>query len=490
MNTNNGSKAASIRAFRADGTADKPEQPETGRRGKPAKQLPNKKQAGVGKNSANYWKSRIFKPVNSAGDASPNYSMRLSYKGKRVAFTLGTSNQEAAAAKAASIYNDLLTLGIESALAKHRTPGQQGEGIATIGEYLKAAQGVMDVRPGTFSAYGIQLRRIAGDILNKRTARKAKIKAKRATKQAIEETSLSILTPEALQAWRLAFVSKAGADGRKARAARISANSMMRQAKSLFAPKVVKFLKTLRLPDPLPFAGVEFFPRESMRYTSKIDAGILMRQAREELEEKNPDAFLVMLLALGAGLRRGEIDRLLWSHIDFAGARIFIEESEHGSLKSDESRGAVDIDKSTAEILRGFQAKAQGQFVISAKRAEDGAASRTWGLRYRCTTVFEKVNAWLKAHGVEGNKALHTLRKEAGAMVVTRDGIFAASQFLRHADIAVTAAHYADKKTRTVIDMGGLLNPEPATPENVTVVSFSESKETKKPAPRKRAAQK
>ena len=66
----------------------------------------------------------------------------------------------------------------------------------------------------------------------------------------------------------------------------------------------------------------------------------------------------------------------------------------------------------------------------------------------------------LRAHGVEGNKAIHTLRKEAGAIVATRDGIFAASQFLRHADIATTAAHYADKKTRTVIDMGALLDED------------------------------
>src|SRR5262249_17377036 len=201
---------------------------------------------------------------------------------------------------------------------------------------------------------------------------------------------------------------------------------------SLFAPKVVKFLGTLRLPDPLPFAGVEFFPRESMRYTSRIDAAILMRQACEELAESCPDAFLVMVLALGAGLRRGEIDKLLWRDVDFSGERIFVTESEHGELKTADSRGAVDIDQSTVEILRGFQAKAKEQFVISSVNAKDGASSRPWGNRYRCQTVFEKANRWLRAHGVEGNKALHTLRKEAGAIVATRDGIFAASKFLRH----------------------------------------------------------
>ena len=192
-----------------------------------------------------------------------------------------------------------------------------------------------------------------------------------------------------------------------------------------------------------------------------------MRQAREELAESDPDSFLVMLLALAAGLRRGEIDRLLWRNVDVARGRIIIEESEHGQLKTEDSRGTVDIDPRTVEILRGFQAKAQGQFVIEAKRAIAGGASRAWGNRYRCVTVFERVNRWLRAHGIEGHKALHTLRKEAGAIVVTREGIFAASQFLRHRDIAVTAAHYADKKTRTVIDMGALLDAGEPRPKNV-----------------------
>ena len=402
---------------------------------------------------------------------SANYSIQIQFKGRRMAFSTGTGNKEAAARIAAGIYGDLLSLGAEGTLAKHRAQKRKGEDISTVGEYLRAAQGVMAVRPATFAAYAVHLRRIGGDILKMRAARRAKIKQKRTTRKAIEDAPLSIFTPDAVQSWRLAFVARARGDGARARSARISSNSIIRQARSLFARKVVKYLSALRLPDPLPFSGVEFFPRESMRYTSRIDAGILMRQAREELSEGDGDSFLVMLLALAAGLRRGEIDRLLWRNVDFTDGRIIVEESEHGQLKSEDSRGAVDIDPRTAEILRGFQAKARDQFVISAFKAGDGEASRAWGNRYRCGTVFEKVNAWLRAHGVEGNKALHTLRKEAGAIVATSEGIFAASQFLRHGDIAVTAAHYADKKTRTVIDMGALLEAGESRPQNVVPIS-------------------
>ena len=446
-----------------------------------ATQRPLTRSGGIGKNSANYWLGRIYKPVNSLGVESPHYMMRVRFQHQRLAFGLGTGNKTAAAAKAATIYNNLLTLGVEGALAKHR-PKVEGERVATVGEYLKAAQAVMDVRGSTFAVYSIALRRVAGDILRSRAQRKAKVQAKRLAREKVEQASLSILTPEAVQKWRLAFLARVDGDARKGRAARISANFVVRQARSLFAPRVVKFLKALRLPDPLPFAGVEMFPRESMRYVSKIDAGEILRKARGELAAQAPAQFLVILLGIAAGLRRGEIDRLLWDHVDFRKRQIFVEDTEAGAVKSSDSRGAVDIDEKTIELLRGFRAKADTKFVIDAPQAEEADFSRPWGQRYRCSSVFEKVNAWLRANGVEGNKPLHTLRKEAGSMIATQHGIFAAAQFLRHSDIKVTAEHYADKKTRTTLDIGSLLDAGAEAPANV--VSFSEDK----PEPKKAQA--
>jgi integrase len=454
-----------------------------------ATQRPLMRSGGVGKNSANYWLGRIYRPVNSLGVESPHYMMRVRFQHQRLAFGLGTGNKTAAAAKAATIYNDLLTLGVEGALAKHR-PKVEGDQIATIGEYLAAAKAVMDVRDSTFAVYSIALRRVAGDILRSRTPRKAKVKAKRVAREKIEQASLSILTPEAVQKWRLAFVARASGDARKARAARISANFVVRQARSLFAPKVVKFLKALRLPDPLPFAGVEMFPRESMRYISKIDAGEILRKAHDELADVAPAQFLIILLGIAAGLRRGEIDRLPWDHVDFRKRQIYVEDTEAGAVKSSDSRGAVDIDERTIELLRGFHAKAQkaeSEFVIDAPQAEEADFSRPWGQRYRCSSVFEKVNAWLRANGVEGNKPLHTLRKEAGSMIATQHGIFAAAQFLRHADIKVTAEHYADKKTRTTIDLGKLLDAGADAPDNVVKISEDKPEVKKAQAKGKRA---
>jgi integrase len=132
----------------------------------------------------------------------------------------------------------------------------------------------------------------------------------------------------------------------------------------------------------------------------------------------NTEAFKVLILALGAGLRRGEIDRLLWRQIDFKAGVIRIEATEVGDLKSEDSAGQVAIDETLCGILQGFKAKARSQFVIEGPE-EEKASSRAWGHAYRCTPTFDFLSAWLRKQGVDVNKPLHTLRKEAGAMVAT-----------------------------------------------------------------------
>ena len=438
------------------------------------KQLPNQfRQARVGKNDARYWLPRLYRPVNDRGIQSPHYAMQLQFKGHRLAFGLYTSNREAAARRAAGIYGDLLSLGVEETRARHRAKRSETEGIATVGEYIAATRSVMSVRPVTFAGYARHLRQIMGDIIAAKVSRKAKARQRRATRAAIDATPLSVITSEALQEWRLGFLARAQGDAQRERSAKTSCNSIIRQARSLFAPRVVKFLGSLRLPHPLPFAGVQFFPRESTRYISRIHAGELLRTAQKKLAGKDHDGFLVILLALVAGLRRGEIDQLLWRNVDLDGGRIIVDSSEFGRLKTPESHGEVDIDQHTVEILRGFRARASGKFVIEGGDAVNGSSRLPW-TRYRCEAVFERTTWWLRRHGVEGEKPLHALRKECGSLVVSSHGIYAASRHLRHRDIGVTSAFYADKKTRTMVDVGALLEEGRDKPVNVVAIRQEE----------------
>ena len=164
-----------------------------------------------------------------------------------------------------------------------------------------------------------------------------------------------------------------------------------------------------------------------------------------------------MLLALAAGLRRGEIDSLAWHQIDFERALIRVEATESANLKTSDSRAEVPIDVGVVEVLRGFRGKASGSFVIEGEGGEYGP--RVWGRHYRAEAVFTRLSHWLRKHGVSARKPIHELRKELGALVTAEHGIYAASRVLRHSNVATTAAHYTDLKTRPSVAIGSWLTP-------------------------------
>jgi integrase len=415
---------------------------------------------GAGKNDSRYWRKRIYRPFNARGEASPHYSMRLQMRGERWSFSLGTGNAEAAARKAATVYTDFLTLGVEAALAKYR-PQKAADSITTVGQWITAARSVATTNPATFALYARALRKIAGDIIRVKRNRKRfgpKHGGAQEYRRAIDSAPLALLSPEAIQKWRMEYIKLAKTPAEQ-RSRMTSCNSTVRQACSLFGKKIAKFVP---LPEPRPFKDVEFFPRQSAKYFSRIDAKDLLTKAQGELAEKDSPAFLVVLIALAAGLRKGEIDTLCWHQIDFERGLIRIEHTDTASLKSADSRGEVPIDASVVELLRGFRARATGTFVIEG--GGEGAGPRPWGRNYRAQSVFDRVTAWLRKHGVTARKPLHELRKELGALITSEHGIYAASRVLRHADLATTAAHYTDLKTRPTIPVGEWLTPKNVVP--------------------------
>jgi integrase len=413
----------------------------------------------VGKNDSRYWRSKVFRRVDPRGIESAHYTTRIQWRGRRHRFALGTANKEAAAAKAAAIWRDLTAHGLEVTLAKHKAataPEQASIAAVTIGEWITAASEVWDGKPATFGGYARALRFIASEILALSKSRKRFGRTHaRAYREQVDGAPLAMLSPQAIQAWRIQYLSRAGDNPARQRAARISCNSALRLARSLFSRRILKFVDSKIVPGELPFRGVEFFSRESMRYQSKFDPSALLRAAVDELD---PDALKVLLLALCVGLRRGEIDRLLWRQVDFDRELIRLETTEAGGLKTEDSAGAVQIDEELAALLRGFRASAKSEYVIEGGQADGGSVA--YGQRYRCQKVFVRLTGWLRAHGIAARRSIHELRKEAGSIVATQSGIHAASRFLRHADIQITAAHYADHKERITVPLGALLKPD------------------------------
>jgi hypothetical protein len=112
-------------------------------------------------------------------------------------------------------------------------------------------------------------------------------------------------------------------------------------------------------------------------------------------------------------------------------------------LKSKNSAGIIDIDDVTLSIFSADRAKnPKAIFVINSSKSPKTSKGR----EYRCDDVFTRVLTWLRAQDVESSKPIHTLRKEIGSVINHEYGIYAASCFLRHSDIRITAEYYLDNK--------------------------------------------
>jgi integrase len=418
-----------------------------------------------GKTDTRYWQDVIFKPTYIKDGKKlnvKNWAVRMQWRGKRESFNLQTLNGSAAAAKAKDIYTMLVGAGWPATLAKFK-PEMQPKAVATVGDFLQELRENWSGKPKTFEDYRRSFYTILSQIFDIKGG-KEKFDHVNGGRDAwvakIDRIKLAQVTPDRVNKWRIAFVRKAGGSPVKQRRARISCNSLMRQAKSLFAPELLRHV-AMHKPDKLPFDGVAFYKRESMRYHSKVDIEALISDAVRELSTNAQEQLKIFLLATMVGLRRAEIDNLQWDAFQWKKGVIRIETTEHSTPKTSDSAGDVPIDKELAALFRGWHANATGSFVIEADVEPRTDTSYT---HYRAQSHFDALIKWLKSKGVTALKPLHEMRKEFGSQLCAKYGIYAASRALRHADIAITAQHYVDQKERVTFGMGNLL----VMPSNVT----------------------
>lgn len=360
---------------------------------------------------------------------------------------LGTANKRTAAAKAAEIYAFVQSHGWEAALDHYKPKPEEPDDLITVGHLINAASQISTARSQSLNAYVKAFRKIVSDIKGIPSTGKHAASGSGSAdwRNKVDAVDLASLTPTDVIVWKNKRLREAEADPMVKRRAIVTVNSLIRNAKSLIGKKVLPFVEqSQKLPRPLPFDGVTLEKAPSMRYVSKIDPYALLATAKEELEESDPEAFKALILALVCGLRRSEIDNLLWRAFDFTGSSLRVEPSEFHQLKSEDSEGAIDLDADTLALFQGYRKKhPKSVFVIeSSKKPSNQMKWRG----YRCNDVFKKLLAWLREHGVEGNKPIHTLRKEIGSIIASEHGIFEASRYLRHSDIRITSAIYADKK--------------------------------------------
>jgi hypothetical protein len=428
------------------------------------------------KTDARYWQEVIFKPTYVRDGKTVclgDWGARIQWRGRRELFNLHTPNRTAAAAKAKEIYTALVGTGWDATLVKFK-PEMQRKLATSVGEFLDELNSHWSGRAKTFQDYCRSFRRIVSEIFGIHGGHEKYDYVnggRKAWLDKINKVRLADVTPEKVDKWRIAFVKRAGSNPLKQRRARISCNSLMRQAKSLFAPELLAHV-AVQMPEKSPFHSVSFHRRDSMRYQSTIDIESLITAAVSELP---PEQLKIFLLATMAGLRHGEIDTLPWQAFRWNEGIVRIEPTEHSALKTCESAADVPIDREVSALFRGWHAKATGHFVIEADAESRFGATYT---HYRAQKHFDALMSWLRAKGITAPKPLHELRKEFGSQICDRHGIFAASRMLRHAGIGITEQHYVDQKKRVTIGLGNLL---PA-PKNVTPITSANGKHPALPA--------
>ena len=323
------------------------------------------------KNDIRYWQERLYKEERE-GHVDSCYSVRIAHGGRRERFQLGTANKYEAAAKARTIYQSLVVNSWDATLAKFKKAMAPRKTDVTIGEFLSEIHALHASRAKTLESYAGSLRMIVASIAGlPEGIRGGSPEGRRIRKERIDALKLSILSPARIQKWREAFLVRAGNDPMKQRAARVSANSFIRQARSLFSPKYLAELGTIVMPDPLPFAGVKLEKRSMPRYQSSFDVLELIQSAVGELAESEPEQFKIFVLAVMAGLRKGEIDKLEWSRFNWTAGTVNIGPTAFFQTKSDDSTRSVWIPPQMLEAFRAYRARATGRFVIESAGTSD-----------------------------------------------------------------------------------------------------------------------
>ena len=406
------------------------------------------------KTDVRYWRDKLFQRSND------EWNCRIGFGARQDRWPLRTVNREQAAAKARDIWLSLQTNGFPATEAKFKpwtiAPAQKSAESLTVGEFLAAVRAVAVVRPTTVTTYERKLRFLVSQIAGLKGSKARHDYVNGGAKQwreQVDNIPLATLTPEKVMQWRTRYVEKHASQPMKRASAQQTAASIIRSAKSLFSPKILPNLG-IKLPSPLPFAGVALGKRPRTRYSSKINAALLAQLAHAELKETQPEQFKIFLLAFGAGLRRSEIDRLTWNHFDWHNGTINIEATEYGLTKTESSADTIDVGDDLLAYFKIAKAESKTEFVITSKSAPTAAPH--WN-RYRADGHFKALLEWLRSKGVTARNPLHTLRKEFGSLINQKFGIFAASAALRHSNITMTREAYVDKKERIALDIGEVM---------------------------------
>ena len=418
-----------------------------------------------GKTHSDYWLKKVFRPTYQAEGEKREaglFTVKIQFAARRESFPLNTSNRVEAARKAKQIWISLAANGWDKTLIQFKPQAiYVPPTFVTVGNYLDyleqqklySAQALYRNVTKFFTALGSMF-----ETDKPRTRFDARRDGLKKWREKLRAIKLVDLTPARIEIWKNNYLALRAENPMRALNAKHTLDGYIRASKAMFGPRIRKRLADfgITFPEPIPFANTSFVTRgrSAFRYRSRIDPYRLTNLAFQELQQSQPEQLKIFLLGLHLGLRRNEIDKLLWSQFDFENRILRIEVTEYAQLKTEGSGDDIGLETELANFFQREFKKATGIFVIDGinmPRKTNG-----WD-HYRAQPHFGELCAWLREKGVTAQKPLHTLRKEFGKLITEKLGLFAASLALRHTSPTVTATYYADDTRPKHTGLGKLI---------------------------------
>jgi integrase len=216
------------------------------------------------------------------------------------------------------------------------------------------------------------------------------------------------------------------------RRTRASIRSYVVQARSIVAPRKLRFYDDLTLPDLSSFRNekVEMPRRTKPR---ALDVGVIaaINSAAPKLAENDPAVYMAFLMFSRLGLRNAEIKSARWGWIE--NGRIGIIDRPAEDFWPKGSEGWVPIAPDVLQELMRFRHLSTDDYIIPGGTATE-----------RKDAVDRRHSAWVGQWIKNRSKTSYELRRYAGSLVYnTTHDILKVRDFLRHASVETTQQWYA-----------------------------------------------
>jgi integrase len=246
-----------------------------------------------------------------------------------------------------------------------------------------------------------------------------------------DEQSSSVLTGELIRQFERMRMAAAKTEPERRRT-RTSIRSYVVQARSIVAPRKMRFYEDLDLPQ------LDGFRNEKVQMPKRtkpraLDTGVIaaINAAAPKLATTDPAVYVTFLMFSRLGLRNVEIRNARWNWIE--NARIGIIERPEENFYPKGSEGWVPIAPDVLKELMRFRHLSTNDYIVPGATATE-----------RKDAVDRRHSAWVGQWIKDRSKTSYELRRYAGSLVynATRD-ILKVRDFLRHASVETTQQWYA-----------------------------------------------